>query len=87
MISILYISRMATKKKKTFEDFYNFIMENMTVDSAGVGATNTTAFSGDTYAPGDARVPKLLGLGSKKCGKKKSKNKVAMIRRNMPVGM
>jgi hypothetical protein len=44
--------------------------------------TTATPFSGDNYAPGDARMPKILGFGSKGKGKKK-KQKTPMIRRTL----
>lgn len=49
-------------KKSKFNELYQKISESITTDSAGVGATQpSTAQSGDTYAPGDARTPKVLG--------------------------
>jgi hypothetical protein len=57
----LKVSRNPVKKTK-FNQLYEQITENITTDSAGVGATQpSTAQSGDTYAPGDARTPKVLG--------------------------
>lgn len=51
-------------------------MEDMTCATAGIGSTNSTQFSGDTYAPGDARLPKIIGISSKK-----KKQKIPVLKR------
>lgn len=43
--------------------------------------TTATQFSGDNYATGDARIPKIIGMGTKGKGKKKKKEKIPIIRR------
>lgn len=55
--------------------FYNLLDEDMSAGSGGVFGTSTTGGfgGGDTYAPGDARVPHILG--QKKRKKNKSKHK------------
>lgn len=54
-------------KKSKFNKLVKEISESITTDTAGVGATQPTTQSGDFYAPGDSRVPKVLGA---KKGKK-----------------
>lgn len=59
-------------KKSLFKvSFLQVLREDVTTASAGVGATGTQ-FSADTYAPGDSRVPSVLGVKRVK-GKKKPK--------------
>tara|TARA_R110000764_G_scaffold128197_2_gene215946 strand:+ start:516 stop:977 length:462 start_codon:yes stop_codon:yes gene_type:complete len=52
------------------------IVTEMDTGSAGIGGTATDlgAPNGDTYATGDARMPKVIG-SKKKCKKKKGKKK------------
>jgi hypothetical protein len=58
-----------------FDEYFEKVLrENMTAASAGVGATGTQ-FSGDTYAPGDARIPTVIGSKKLKEGKKKKQIK------------
>jgi len=53
-----------------FESAYlKHLRENMT-SGAVLGADMASVFSGDHYAPEDARVPKLLGAKKKKKKKK-----------------
>lgn len=64
---------MGVKKSLIFEKaFLKMLSEDVTTSVAHVGDTNPTQFSGDTYAPGDARMPKVLGARRVK-GKKKTK--------------
>ena len=69
-------------QKTRFNQLYQQIMEDITCTSAGVGATNPSSFSGDTYAPGDARLPKIIGIGSKK-----KKQKIPIMRRSFPTAL
>lgn len=58
-------------QESKFNNLYNKILnEDMTVGGV-LDATQVSQFSGDTYAPGDTRLPKILGVGSQKKGKKK----------------
>ncbi len=63
---------MKSQKSKIFQDtFLKVVKEDVTSANTGMGPTTSeapTQFSGDTYATGDMRVPKILG--SKKRGKK-----------------
>ena len=54
------------------EYFEKVLRENMTAASTGMGATGTQ-FSADTYAPGDTRIPTVVGSNKLKEGKKKKK--------------
>lgn len=75
-------------QESKFNKLIQQLNEDMTV--AGVlGATQVSQFSGDTYAPGDTRMPKILGMGSTKApGKgKKKKKQFPIIRRSFPNGM
>lgn len=66
-------------KNSKFGNLYQQIIENITTSSAGVGNTQTSTIqSSDTYAPGDSRVPTILG-------KKNKRNKPYIIRRT-PIG-
>lgn len=65
--------------RSKFSNLYQQIIENITTSSAGVGSTQTSTIqSSDTYAPGDSRVPSILG-------KKSKRNKPYIIRRT-PIG-
>lgn len=55
---------------RSFEQFFN---ENANVGGVLGGPSTTSAFSGDTYAPGDARVARPTF--NKKIKKKRSKRK------------
>ena len=64
---------------RLFDQMVEQYLTDNTVASAGMGATGaqgagefTTA---DTYAPGDARLPKVLGATIKRKGKVKTKRK------------
>ena len=58
-----------------FNNLYHRILENITTTSAGVCSNQaSTIQSSDTYAPGDSRVPTILG-------KKNKRNKPYIIRR------
>tara|TARA_R110002020_G_scaffold262737_2_gene477171 strand:- start:2443 stop:2712 length:270 start_codon:yes stop_codon:yes gene_type:complete len=81
-----------------FANVFNGILEDtineMTTSTAGVGGTTSDQFSSDFYAPGDARIPKVLGQktkkkkGRKKKGRKKKKakkeSKIPIITRGRP---
>lgn len=60
---------------------FNTLYEEMMAGSGGVfGVGSDDISSGDWYATGDARLPKLIGVGDKpqkdkKKNKKKNKNK------------
>ncbi len=41
-------------------------VNEMTTGSVGMGGTATDTFSSDFYAPGDARIPGILGTVKKK---------------------
>jgi hypothetical protein len=78
------------KTGNMFYKKYNVINPKTIVtemDTGGVGigdtATDLGAPNGDTYATGDARMPKVIGSKTckKKKGKKKCKTDVAMIKR------
>lgn len=57
--------------------FYNLLDEDMSAGSGGVfGSFDSGGFGGgDTYAPGDARIPHILGQKKRKKKKNKSKRK------------
>jgi len=64
--------------------FDKVLIETMTTAVAGIGATADSQFSGDTYAPGDYRIPKSLfggqvirrsGLYGNTPGKKKKQRR------------
>lgn len=67
---------------KKYNELIKKLNEDMTTGSVfGGGQAHPTAVgkSGDFYAPGDARVPKILGTGKKK--------KAKIIRRTFPKGL
>lgn len=69
-------------QESKFNNFYNTLLETMT-DARVLGSSlNATQFSADTYAPGDTRIPKILGMG-----KGKKKKKFPIIRRRFPFTM
>jgi hypothetical protein len=69
-------------KSSNFDNLCKQILESITTSSAGVGSTQPSVeASGDFYAPGDARIPKVLGA------KKKKGEKVPVIRRPFPTGL
>jgi hypothetical protein len=70
-------------QESKFNNFYKALMENMTAGSVMGSSPSATQFSADTYAPGDTRMPKVLGIG----GKGKKKKKFPIIRRRFPVTM
>lgn len=60
---------------KKFDELYQQLME---MDVGGVygdvgGSEGSDIGGSDWYAPGDARIPKVLGGKKKKCKKKKKK--------------
>lgn len=67
----------------TFDQLYTKIMEDNVAGGTGsvfssgnvnIGSGGNTLYTGDTYAPGDYRVPKVLGAKQVKAkGKKKIK--------------
>ena len=64
------------KSPSKFDEYFEKVLrENMTAAGAGMGATGTQ-FSGDTYAPGDARMmPHFLPNTKLKEGRNKKKKK------------
>ena len=72
-------------KNSKFNTLYRQLTENITCGSAGVGSTNPTPqISSDFYAPGDARLPTVLGIGKKR---KKGKQDIPIMTRNFPTGL
>ena len=81
---------------KNFNNLYTKLLENIgavpgTTSAAGVGGTATSLQSGDFYASGDARIPKVLGAkrtkgkkGWKAAKKKMNGEAVPLIRRTFP---
>ena len=68
-----------------FDKLYKNLIENMTTGSVfGTGQAHAPqpGQSSDFYAPGDARVPTILG--SKKKKKKLKKEAIPVIRRTFP---
>ena len=64
---------------RTFDKLVNSIIENNVAGGTGsvfsngavnIGAGGNSLNTGDTYAPGDMRVPKVLGAKRKKKGMK-----------------
>ena len=57
-----------------FSKYFNKVLkETMTTASVGIGATSDTQFGGrddSAYAPGDARIPSILGAKKKRKKKK-----------------
>lgn len=70
-------------QESKFNNLYKVLAEDMTVDGV-LGATQVSQFSGDTYAPGDTRIPEILGA---KNSKKKKKKKFPILRRDFPTGL
>ena len=68
-----------------FNQFYQMVIENITTDAAGVGGTSTSTTQGDTYAPGDSRMPHILGSVKKndKTKRRSKKKKLDIQRRTM----
>jgi len=70
---------------KTFDQLYTKIMEDNVAGGTGsvfsngnvnIGSGGNELYTGDTYAPGDYRIPKVLGAKQiKKKSKKKGKRK------------
>ena len=58
-----------------FNKILNDTLNEMTTDTANVGGTASDQSSSDFYAPGDARIPKVLGSKKKKRRKKRIKSK------------
>ena len=59
-----------------FDSLYKSYLAEFTVADAGLAGDADFAYnSGDTYAPGDARVPKVLGATISRKGKVKKKKK------------
>jgi len=56
-----------------FDERYKQIMEMISGDVYGGSEGSEGGFDSDWYAPGDARVPKVLGATKKKKKKKKKK--------------
>jgi len=66
-----------------FDQVVTQLLNDNTVDSAGLGQGTGEYNSGDTYQPGDARIPNVLGATIKRKGKvtkekkKRKKKKLA----------
>lgn len=74
---------MENKKSRIFKiAFLRLINEDVTAASCGMG-THGDQFSADTYAPGDSRIPSVIGVRRVK-GKKKTK---FPIQRRPKIGM
>jgi len=56
-----------------FDQVVTQLLNDNTVDSAGLGQGTGEYNSGDTYQPGDARIPNVLGATIKRKGKVKKK--------------
>lgn len=61
-------------------DYYNFfvnrILNELTTSDVGIGSTGDNNYSSDEiYAPGDVRMPKVLGSVISRRGKLKRKRK------------
>lgn len=71
-----------------FDKLYKKLLENMTTGSvfgAGQAHAPVTGQSSDFYAPGDARIPSILGVKkSKKKKKKLKKESIPVVRRTFP---
>ena len=79
-----------------FNKLYTRLLEDVgavagSTAAAGIGGTATSLRSGDFYAPGDARIPKILGAKRTKSKKswqptKKKMNgeAIPLIRRTFP---
>ena len=68
-----------------FDKLVKQILENMTTGSVfGAGQAHPAApgQSSDFYAPGDTRIPSVLGVKKKK--KKLKKESIPLIRRTFP---
>mgnify|MGYP003135549826 FL=1 len=76
---------MPQKNQWNFDIYFQQIMNEMTAASVGMGGTATNlASSSDFYAPGDARLPTILGAKKVKKKKKKKiseKKRIPIIRR------
>ena len=70
-----------------FDALYMKYLGEMTAASVGMGATGDGT-GGDTYAPGDARLPGILGQKpAKKKKKVKKETKIPIQRRIFPPKM
>lgn len=58
-----------------FDSLYTGYLAEFTTADAGIGAGELEYQSSDTYAPGDARLPKVLGATITRKGKVKKKRK------------
>lgn len=58
-----------------FNNLYTGYLAEFTTADAGIGAGELEYQSSDTYAPGDARLPKVLGATITRKGKVKKKRK------------
>jgi hypothetical protein len=66
-----------------FNNLYTKLFEDNSVGDV-MGVAPASVFSSDSYAPGDNRIPQILGMGKAKKGKKK---KFPIIRRTFPIGL
>ena len=71
---------------KLFDQVVTQYLVDNTVGSAGMAATGSQGAggyqSGDTYAPEDCRLPKVLGATIKRQGKVKKKRKKKKLARS-----
>ena len=58
-----------------FDQVVTQLLNDNTVDSAGLGQGTGAYNSGDTYQPDDARIPNVLGATIKRKGKVKQEKK------------
>lgn len=49
--------------------------DNIAGSGGPLGSWTSSQFSGDTYAPGDSRIPKVLGGVQRRAGVKKKRKK------------
>jgi hypothetical protein len=73
----------------TFKQFCN---ESMSASAGGVFGNNSGSHGGavgnsDWYAMGDARIPKVIGIGAKAKKKKGKKNAIPVMKRSIYMGM
>lgn len=72
--------------------FKQFCHESMSASAGGVFGNNSGSHGGavgnsDWYAMGDARIPKVLGIGVKSKKKKGKKNSLPIVKRSIYMGM
>lgn len=55
--------------------FLKLLDEDMSADGVGMGSDAQSTFSGDTYAPGDARFPFFMGMTRRPMKRRKKRAK------------